>query len=143
MSKFSNLLNSARKSERYWLGRVKYDVAAQLQDLLKDAGITQDKYAEKLGVKAPQVSRTLSGSTNPTLETMVKMGWALGYIPRVTFVPVQQRQIEVTDDTGVASFSLNIALTKAALADYHFDLPSVDFEGWKVVTNDERFEIAA
>lgn len=144
MSKFRKLLNSARHSERYWFGRVKYDVAAQLQDRLKSAGLTQDKYAEKLGVKAPQVSRTLSGSTNPTLETLVKMGWALGCVPRVTFEPVQVQQVDIPSESASETLSVNIAVKKAALAGgYQFDLPSVDIGSWTIVTNDERFDLAA
>src|SRR5438105_4037165 len=139
MSKFARLLNTARSTDRYWFSRVKYDAAAQLQDLLKGAGLTQDKYAEKLGVKAPQVSRALSGSWNPTLETLVKMGWALGYVPEVKFVPVTAQPASATKATAASSLNLEIAITRSALAagQFRFDVPiGPRTSGW-TLTNDE------
>ena len=86
MENFAQTLQAARNSDGYWFGRVKLHAATQLQDLLANSGMNQEQYAAKLGVKPPQVSRVLNGLGNPTLETLVKMGRSLGYVPRVTFV---------------------------------------------------------
>ncbi|APW41783.1 helix-turn-helix domain-containing protein [Rhodoferax saidenbachensis] len=112
MSKLKAAIAKARLTENYWISRVKLGVASQLQDHLKMANLTQEKYAEKLGVKAPQVSRALSGTNNPTLETLVKMGWALGYVPNVTFVPVQARLEGVGALADQAEINLDIRLTR-------------------------------
>jgi|GEM_PF-6297360 len=116
MSKFEKALNTARQSEEYWFERVKLGVASQLQDLVRAAKLTQERYAEKLGIKPPQVSRTLSGASNPTLETLVKMGLALGCVPKVTFVPIQGKASVVStavEDAG-ATLTLDIELIFAA-----------------------------
>ncbi len=86
MENFAQTLQTARNGDGYWFGRVKLHAATQLQDLLAYSGMNQEQYAAKLGVKPPQVSRVLNGLGNPTLETLVKMGRSLGYVPRVTFV---------------------------------------------------------
>jgi transcriptional regulator with XRE-family HTH domain len=112
LTKIKAAIAKARRSEGYWLSRVKLGVASQLQDHLRIANLTQEKYAEKLGVKAPQVSRALSGTNNPTLETLVKMGWALGYVPNVTFVPVQARLDGVDALADQAELNLDIRHTR-------------------------------
>lgn len=88
MTNLQDIFAAARDSDAYWFGRSKHHVAAQLQDLLKASGQTQEQLAAALGVKPPQVSRILNAQGNPTLQTLVKMGRALGYVPRVSFVPV-------------------------------------------------------
>jgi transcriptional regulator with XRE-family HTH domain len=89
MKKFEALLATARGTDAYWQSRVKLQVATQLQDLLAASGLNQEQLAQKLGVKPPQVSRILNALGNPTLGTLVKMAGTLGYVPNLTFVPMQ------------------------------------------------------
>ncbi len=145
MTRFAERLQSARSGERYWLSRVKLSLAAQLQDLLKQSGLNQEKYAEKLGVKPPQVSRALSGSANPTVETVVRMALSLGYVPQVTFKPLQEARRSHGVRTTESLDGIQVEITKLSSKShaYRFDLPTADFDpkGW-TVTNDERFELA-
>ncbi len=90
MTKFKTLLTVARDTDAYWRGRVKLQAATQLQDLLTASGLNQEQLAQKVGVKPPQVSRILNALGNPTLDTLVKMAGALGYVPQLTFVPMQK-----------------------------------------------------
>jgi transcriptional regulator with XRE-family HTH domain len=108
MGNFKQLIANARNSDGYWFGRVKLNAATQLQDLLAASGLNQEQYAEKLGVKPPQVSRVLNGLGNPTLETLVKMGRALGYVPKVSFVPDGARSAGFDSATDTASITLDI-----------------------------------
>ncbi len=91
MTKFEALLASARDTDAYWQSRVRLQAATQLQDLLAASGLNQEQLAHKVGVKPPQVSRILNALGNPTLDTLVKMAGALGYVPQLTFVPVQHQ----------------------------------------------------
>ncbi len=59
-----------------------------MQDLLAASGLNQERLAQKVGVKPPQVSRILNALGNPTLDTLVRMAGALGYVPHLTFVPM-------------------------------------------------------
>jgi transcriptional regulator with XRE-family HTH domain len=108
MEKFKQLVANAQNSDSYWFSRVKLNAATQLQDLLATSGLNQEQYAEKLGVKPPQVSRVLNGLGNPTLETLVKMGRALGYVPRVSFVPDGAKAAQFDSATDTASITLDI-----------------------------------
>jgi transcriptional regulator with XRE-family HTH domain len=108
MENFAQTLQNARNSDGYWLGRVKLHAATQLQDLLATSGMNQEQYAAKLGVKPPQVSRVLNGLGNPTLETLVKMGRILGYVPRVTFVKDTAQTASFDAQTDEAGIELDI-----------------------------------
>ncbi len=89
MTKFEALLVTARDTDAYWQNRLRLQAATQLQDLLAASGLNQEQLAQKVGVKPPQVSRVLNALGNPTLDTLVKMAGALGYVPHLTFVPIQ------------------------------------------------------
>jgi transcriptional regulator with XRE-family HTH domain len=108
MEYFAQTLQNARNSDGYWFGRVKLHAATQLQDLLTSSGMNQEQYAAKLGVKPPQVSRVLNGLGNPTLETLVKMGRSLGYVPRVTFVKDSAQTASFDAQTDEAGIQLDI-----------------------------------
>jgi transcriptional regulator with XRE-family HTH domain len=108
MGNFNQLITNARSSDGYWFGRVKLNAATQLQDLLAASGLNQEQYAEKLGVKPPQVSRVLNALGNPTLETLVKMGRALGYVPKVSFVPDGAQSAGFDSAADTASITLDI-----------------------------------
>ena len=108
MENFAQTLQTARDSDGYWFGRVKLHMATQLQDLLANSGLNQEQYAAKLGVKPPQVSRVLNGLGNPTLETMVKMGRALGYVPRVSFVQDVAQVIKFDAQSDAPGLQLDI-----------------------------------
>lgn len=145
MTSFKKVFEAARKTEPYWVGRVKFQVAAGLQDLLERANWTQDKLAEKIGVKPPQISRALSGANNTTLESLVKLGFALGYVPHVTFVPVESKP-----EVFKPAFTLNAQVKKRSVTDiYSFDaisaLPDLSATQWNTThsSNDQRFCLAA
>lgn len=110
MTKPRDVLNQARDSDAYWFGRVKLHVATQLQDALKASGLNQNRYAEALGVKPPMVSRLINGQGNPTLETLVKAGRVLGYVPHVSFVP-----LVAPDQLGAEENELLTAFDRGAL----------------------------
>lgn len=146
MTSFKTVFAAARDTEAYWTGRVKFQVAACLQDLLAKTEWTQDKLAEKVGVKPPQVSRALSGGNNTTLESLVKLSFAMGYVPHVTFVPVTSKA-----EVFKPAFTMNAQVKKRSVADvYSFDaftaaLPDLLAGDWNttVSSNDQRFRLAA
>lgn len=145
MSTFKKVFETARSSEAYWVGRVKFQVAAALHDLLETSQWTQDRLASTIGVKAPQVSRALGGSHNTTIESLAKMGFALGYVPQVTFVPVNSKA-----EVFSAAFNVDFQVRKKSMKNvYSFDtdqlLPKFTGDEWTVshCSNDQRFALAA
>lgn len=131
MKKIKDMLNNARNSDAYWFGRVKLHVSTQLQDMLKASGINQGQYAEALGVKPPMVSRLINGQGNPTLETLVKAGRVLGYVPRVTFVPAAAFHQNGVEEGAASSVFMDIEQSdvKPSARLYHFPVQRQPVQG--------------
>jgi DNA-binding XRE family transcriptional regulator len=54
------------------------EVAAQLKQVRKDQGMTQESLAELVGTKKSNISRLESGRYNPSLDFLVKVAGGLG-----------------------------------------------------------------
>jgi transcriptional regulator with XRE-family HTH domain len=54
------------------------DVAAQLRQVRKEQGMTQESLAELVGTKKSNISRLESGRYNPSLDFLVKVAGGLG-----------------------------------------------------------------
>ena len=62
----------------------------RIADLRERAGLTQAELAKRTGVSQPMIAKLESGrADNLTLRTFIRYALALGYAPRVDFVPVQ------------------------------------------------------
>jgi transcriptional regulator with XRE-family HTH domain len=61
----------------------------RISDLREKAGLTQAELAKRTGVSQPMIAKLESGrADNLTLRTFVRYAIALGYAPRIDFVPV-------------------------------------------------------
>ncbi len=62
------------------------DLVVRIHEILEEKGISQKTLAEKMGKKAPEISRWLSGDHNFTLRSLAKLQAELGepllYVPR-------------------------------------------------------------
>jgi transcriptional regulator with XRE-family HTH domain len=54
------------------------DIAAQIDNYLKENGWTQKRLADKAGLRPSQLSQILAGEANPTLKTIASIEEALG-----------------------------------------------------------------
>lgn len=62
----------------------------RIADLRERAGLTQAELAKRTGVSQPMIAKLESGrADNLTLRTFIRYALALGYAPRVDFVPVK------------------------------------------------------
>ena len=53
-------------------------LASRIRDLRKNAGLTQEQLAQKIGVKKQNISRYESGRVEPNIRTAKKLADALG-----------------------------------------------------------------
>jgi transcriptional regulator with XRE-family HTH domain len=61
----------------------------RVADLREEAGLTQAELAKRTGVSQPMIAKLESGrADNLTLRTFIRYSLALGYAPRVDFVPI-------------------------------------------------------
>lgn len=54
------------------------EIAAQLRQVRKEQGMTQERFAEKVGTRKSNISRLESGRYNPSLDFLEKVAGGLG-----------------------------------------------------------------
>ncbi len=85
-------LSSEKVKEQYDELVVEYSLLRQLLSARKDAGLTQAEVAEKMGTKAPAVTRLesslASGSHSPSLLTIEKYAHAVGCALQIKLVKI-------------------------------------------------------
>jgi transcriptional regulator with XRE-family HTH domain len=69
---------------------VEFNLARHIIALRKASGLSQRDFAERVGIKQPQLARIESGKQMPKLETLVKLAAGAGYTLEVHFVPTDQ-----------------------------------------------------
>lgn len=60
-------------------------LAARLSELRRQAGLTQEKLAERTGIAAPEISKFEGARREPTLATLAKLADAYGLSMRDLF----------------------------------------------------------
>lgn len=58
--------------------RARQEIAAQLRQVRKEQGMTQERLAEKVGTRKSNISRLESGRYNPSLDFLEKVAGGLG-----------------------------------------------------------------
>lgn len=79
------LENRRRLAERARTGDLRLPDA--VGEIRKGFGMTQEEFAKTLALTRRQIAEIESGSANPTLETMEKIGrlfgFSIGFVPRL------------------------------------------------------------
>jgi transcriptional regulator with XRE-family HTH domain len=58
---------------------IKKYTAQKIKEVVKETGLTQGKFAKKIGIGESMISQWLAGSKNPSLATLRKIAKATGY----------------------------------------------------------------
>jgi transcriptional regulator with XRE-family HTH domain len=58
--------------------QARQEIAAQLRQVRKEQGMTQERLAEKVGTRKSNISRLESGRYNPSLDFLEKVAGGLG-----------------------------------------------------------------
>lgn len=65
----------------------------RIADLRERAGLSQEQLAKRTGVSQPMIAKLESGrASNLTLRSFIRYALALGYTPRIEFVPMRKRR---------------------------------------------------
>jgi predicted transcriptional regulator len=75
--KQSNILDSFRDTLDYELANVEMDFTDSLESLMQRRGVNKSELARRIETSPAYITKILRGSTNFTLETMVKLVRAL------------------------------------------------------------------
>jgi len=77
----------AQKDPVYLAESLALEIAIEVYRQMKEAGLSQTRFAERLGVSKPYVSQVLQGKTNMTILTLAKIAKALGSDLCITLKP--------------------------------------------------------
>ncbi|GBE50579.1 helix-turn-helix protein [bacterium BMS3Bbin13] len=80
----------AKEHTGYWFEKAKLDFALKVNRLLELDGVSKTELAQRIGTSQPYITKTLRGDANLTIETMVKIVFALN--AQIVF-DVQRRNI--------------------------------------------------
>jgi transcriptional regulator with XRE-family HTH domain len=80
-----------------------FDVARHIIALRKATGLNQRDFADRVGIKQPQLARIESGKQIPKLETLMKLAAGAGYAIEVHFVPADQSLVPEIDPLHIPS----------------------------------------
>lgn len=76
--RFAAMGKELRKDGSFQIEEAKVEISEQIFILMEDKGITEAELARRLNTSRAYVNKVLQGSTNFTIESLVKIGLALG-----------------------------------------------------------------
>lgn len=85
-------------SPAYWTQSIQYYLNGLLHKYLKDNKMTQQDFADKLGVSKGYVSKILNGEFDHKLSKLVELALACDMVPRFEFVPQKYAELVLKND---------------------------------------------
>ncbi len=80
-----------------------FNIARQVINLRKASGLNQRDFAERVGIKQPQLARIESGKQIPKIETLTKLASGAGYAVEIHFVPIKDKRVPKVDPLRIKS----------------------------------------
>lgn len=74
----------------YWLETIQNEIFRQVTAYLKENKLTQNQFAEQLGVSKGYVSQIMKGEFNYTLKKLIELSLAVGKAPVIVFKPLEE-----------------------------------------------------
>src|SRR5688500_18606190 len=84
--RFADLLQSAEQSDRFRIDGLKVEISEQIYEAMNQQGISNADLARRLGKSRAYVTKLLRGTTNFTLESLVRIGRALSTEAEINLV---------------------------------------------------------
>jgi transcriptional regulator with XRE-family HTH domain len=85
--RFSDLLQRAELSNSFQIDRLKIEISEQIYNAMNQQGVSNAELARRLGKSRAYVTKLLRGTTNFTLESLVRIGRALSCEVEVDLLP--------------------------------------------------------
>lgn len=78
------------KSPEYWTTGIQLELYNCAERFMEERGMNRTQLASHLGVSKGYVSQLLNGDYDHKLSKLVELALAFGYVPSVTFTPVDR-----------------------------------------------------
>lgn len=86
-------------SPHYWVGRIQLQLFRAINEYLEKNAMSRKEFAEQLGVSKGYVSQILNGNFDHKLSKMIELMLAIGVVPSLEMVPVEEA-IKASTGTG-------------------------------------------
>lgn len=127
--RYANLVAKLEESGQLAIEEAKVEMAERIYLAMGDAGISQAEFANRLGVSRSYITQLLDGEANFTIETLVKIGIALGrklILPDYIRAQAQERaQYKEEEIEEIEELEWTVPVTRDAL--YNQTPPKTQF----------------
>lgn len=76
--RFKEMLDALKEQDSFYVDGAKVELSEQIYVAMEEKGISEAELSRRLGVSRAYVNKILQGSANLTIESLVKIGRALG-----------------------------------------------------------------
>lgn len=101
--RFARLGQRLAGDGRLQIDAAKVELSEQIYTAMQDKRITEAELARRLGSSRAYINKVLQGATNFTVESLVKIGLALGLELRVEFFEPSRKRAGATAKNGRVS----------------------------------------
>jgi transcriptional regulator with XRE-family HTH domain len=84
----------------YLLTKYQLEIYRQMVKYMQEKNLSKGDLAKQMNVSNPYISQILNGNFNYTLKKLIEIGLQIGQVPMLSFIPVEQFQIESTSPTN-------------------------------------------
>ena len=108
----------------YWLETIQNDIFRQVTAYLNDNNLTQNQFAEQLGVSKGYVSQIIKGDFNYTLKKLIELSLAVGKAPVIVFkpltefIPAENNEVSSPETPTLNKVAEPIENYKSLISDY-------------------------
>ncbi len=93
--RFQKMIDASKANGSYYIDGAKVELSEQIYIAMEDSGVTEAELARRIGSSRAYINKVLQGATNFTIESLVKIGLALGREFRFEFVPLETEKAAV------------------------------------------------
>lgn len=104
------------RDKGYWIAKLQVELYDQLKEYLDNNGINQSQLAKKLGVSKGYISQIMNGDFNHRLSTLVELSLAIGKVPDLSFMDLNQ--LIDDDDAGIRKISWTVSVNELGNSQY-------------------------
>ena len=89
--RFQEMLVEAKQHDAFHVDAAKVELSEQIFVAMQESGLSEAELSRRLGVSRAYVNKILKGAANLTIESLVKIGRALGREFKFEFTTVRSR----------------------------------------------------
>ncbi|MFK8161694.1 MAG: helix-turn-helix transcriptional regulator [Lewinella sp.] len=72
----------------FWTGKIQLELFRLIREHLDVTGLSQNKFAEQLGVSKGYMSQVLNGDFDHRLSKLVSLALAVGKVPKIDYIDI-------------------------------------------------------